>query len=358
MTTILFPIAAPPRQAEFGSSLPVEVQEVAGRMIMDYALQPFLRLRRDTSLIALVHNVSARESGLDVALSALTDKNIEFVRLNSYTRGSVCTCLMAADHIALDSPLVVASLDQLITVSLEEVFQYFEHRESDAGVITFPSRNPKFSYAVEQNGRVYQTAEKRPITSNALAGIYYFRRGSLFLEAAQKQLYKRVPQHQNTFYLSGTINELVIEGKVVLAYEIPSDAFHKFYTPYMLEVFANKLEGRESLDAQLIRNTERYVSAFNARDLTDMTALLSENVILNEVKRNRFLGKTAVMDLFAELFSGHKDIHLETRSILANSSGLTSALEFNLRIGDSKFQGVDVITWQNDQIVDMQAYFL
>ncbi|GAB1584226.1 nuclear transport factor 2 family protein [Phyllobacterium phragmitis] len=359
MITVLFPVASPTTDAETGSSLPIELHEVGGRMVFDYALSPFLKLKRMKRLLSVVHGATARSTGLEAALAAESDHLIEIIRLFAHTEGAVCTCLMAADSIDPDQPLIISSLDQVVETDLDEVMDYFEAREADAGVLTFSSRNPKFSYAAIQNGQIVQTAEKRPITHHALAGLYYYKTGALFLKAAQTQIYKRATQFQNQFYLSGTINELVIEGKRVVPYEIRAESYHKFYTPYMLDVYAARLGLKGSMDNRLSQDTKRYVEAFNAGNLEAIENLLDDNVVLNEIRRRKYTGKPAVMGLFADLLGNKKKPpRLEPVLIHASVASSTSVLEFRLEVDGATFEGTDIITWQDGHIRDMQAYVL
>ena len=105
------------------------------------------------------------------------------------TKGAACSCLLAINHIPPDDPLIVANADQIIDWDLNAVLSYFEEGDFDAGTICFESVHPRRSYvAVDEQGEVVEAAEKKPISRNAIAGFYYYRRGSDFIQAAMKSI--------------------------------------------------------------------------------------------------------------------------------------------------------------------------
>ena len=63
----------------------------------------------------------------------------------------------------------------------------FQLKGIDGGILTFQSTHPKWSYAkLDNQGFVNEVAEKKPISTNATVGIYYYKKGSDYVSCAEK----------------------------------------------------------------------------------------------------------------------------------------------------------------------------
>ncbi|MBR3126934.1 MAG: hypothetical protein IKF35_01615, partial [Solobacterium sp.] len=86
----------------------------------------------------------------------------------------------------------------------------------------------KYSYVKrDENGCVIEAAEKRPISMNATAGFYYFRRGADFIDSAVKMISKNA-QVNGKFYLCPVYNEMILEGKKILSWPIGRENYFLF----------------------------------------------------------------------------------------------------------------------------------
>ena len=171
--------------------------------------------------------------------------NAETIKLNGETGGALCTCLMAIQHINSDEPVVICNSDQLIDYDLDEVISYFQMKKADCGLVCFQSVHPRWSYVREVDEEVVEAAEKRPITSKAIAGFYYFAHGKDFIECAKSAiLNKRVCDGK--YYISETINEMVLRSKKVFQYTIPTECYHSFYSPQCIDNF-ERLQRHEDI---------------------------------------------------------------------------------------------------------------
>ena len=165
-------------------------------------------------------------------IKLLVGEKAKVITLNNPTKGATCSCLMVIDHINSDVPLVIANSDQVFNCSLQEVVDHFKGQSLDGGVITFDSVHPRWSYVrLSDENRVIETAEKRPVSRSAIAGFYYFAKGSDFVRAAMKSIEKGADL-DGQFYVSSTFNEMILDGKEVGIYEIPNE---KFLTLYSIE---------------------------------------------------------------------------------------------------------------------------
>ena len=104
-----------------------------------------------------------------------------------------------------------------------------------------------------------------------------------------------------------------------------------------------------------IRNlTEEYVAAFDSRDLDTVASYFSDGFKLTDPDVTALAPKANVLAYIKELFDSHDTLHFKARSILVD--GNVSVIHFQLTLGAVMFEGVDLITWQHNQMISMTAY--
>lgn len=156
--------------------------------------------------------------------------------------GAVCTALLAIEHIGGDEPLLIYNGDQIVTRDLNLMVQLFRARDLDGGVVVFHAVHPRWSYVrTGPDGLVVEAAEKRPISTMATAGTYYFGRGSDFVEAAMAMIRKDAQVH-GRFYVCPAYNELVLRQARVGVYEIERTEYLSLATPQGVEAYEEFLQ--------------------------------------------------------------------------------------------------------------------
>ena len=155
------------------------------------------------------------------------------------TQGAACTVLLAAQHFNNDLPLIIANCDQwLETGVIEDFLDQLDTSACDGSMLVFPSDHPKWSYARldPETMRVVEVAEKIPMSRFATVGVYFFRRGKDFLDAATIML-QRNARSRGEFYVAPVFNELVLDGMDVRVYQIRPDQMHGLGTPEDVAAF-------------------------------------------------------------------------------------------------------------------------
>ena len=138
-----------------------------------------------------------------------------FVILEGDTKGAACSALLSANHIKGDKPLLIANGDQYLDVDISSIMQTFMNKDIDGGIITFESIHPKWSFVkLDTDGFVVEAAEKRPISKYATAGLYFFKKGNYFIEAAQEMIKKGV-RIMGQFFICPVYNEMILKGMIV-----------------------------------------------------------------------------------------------------------------------------------------------
>ncbi|VVB70687.1 Uncharacterised protein [uncultured archaeon] len=152
--------------------------------------------------------------------------------LKEPTEGAVCTVLTLKNQINNDDELIVYLADIYFKGNLKNIIS---SETNVCGFIpSFSSNNPKYSYSiVDKDNFVSEVAEKKVISNNASAGFYYFRKGSIFVESAEKMISenKRV---NNAFFICPVYNEVILKNKVKIitvdfVFDLGDDSFIKKY---------------------------------------------------------------------------------------------------------------------------------
>jgi dTDP-glucose pyrophosphorylase len=213
-----------------GFGVPKSLVSIGEGTVLSLALKSYLDAG-DKATVA----INADED-LDFPISPIVedfDPEIKIVRVNSSVKGALATALVAAGEMDLTSPLVIAAGDSTIKGGLASHIEKFVGSGCHSGTIAFESRNPRWSFlSVSENGRVLEVAEKEVVGPLASTGVFYFKTGQLFLEAAEWVLLNRATVNDR-YYVSTSLNYLISRGLDVsyevinrddyAAYSLPAD---------------------------------------------------------------------------------------------------------------------------------------
>jgi dTDP-glucose pyrophosphorylase len=241
----LVPIAA--GEDLFPSSdyhFPKPLIEIDGVPMIQRFVENIQRSDPDASFIFMARADHCRRYSLNMILDQISNGQCTVLQLENQTAGALCTALLAIDHINDDKPLVICNGDQILEANLSRILSEFSQQRADAGVITFPSVHPRWSYVrLDRAGRVVEAAEKRVISRQAIAGFYYFAQGSSFVRSAQGAISNN-QSLDGIFYISSVLNELVLEGGLVVSNSIDADNYQSLYSPQRVENYERQVQGQ------------------------------------------------------------------------------------------------------------------
>lgn len=160
--------------------------------------------------------------------------------LDHDTRGAVETCLIAKSLINDNLPIVIADCD--IYFESNEYFDEINKANTmgylDAMLLTFNSRDPRYSYVeLDSNQHVLRTAEKIVISNHAILGGYFFNSGRLFKSLAYTFVSQGLPEGLKEFYMSHLFNILLAQKGIVKIANVEKK--HIFGTPEELNQYLN-----------------------------------------------------------------------------------------------------------------------
>lgn len=199
------------RFAQAGYTFPKPLIEVNGKPMIQVVVE---NLNIDAHYIFIVQKAHYEQYQLKYMLNMIAP-GCDIVQVDGVTEGAACTTLLAKHFIDNEEPLLLANSDQYVEWNSNECLYAFTADSIDAGIVTFHSVHPKWSYAkLNASGFVEEVAEKRPISDLATVGIYYWKRGADYVKYAEQMIQKNV-RVNNEFYVCPVFNEAIGDGKRV-----------------------------------------------------------------------------------------------------------------------------------------------
>ena len=219
------------RFVDAGYKVPKQFIYVERKQLMEISLDCFNM--EECNLIFVVRDDQISNHNVDQILRSKYGDDIEIVVTDGLTDGSVCSCLLAEEHIDNELPLFIHTLDIEFGPRVEPA--EIAENNADGLLLTFKSNSANYSYVqVDETGCVQNTAEKKVISDKACVGIYYFKSGSVFCEYARKMIELDL-RTNNEFYITPLYNLLIKNGLKVIDREV--EKMHIFGTPKEFEFY-------------------------------------------------------------------------------------------------------------------------
>lgn len=236
---IVIPIAGPdkdPANTGYVRSL----QEIQRKTILQYAFESLQSICA-SNFVVVIKQKDVNHYHLDNVVKLLRPE-AKIIIAEGETMGAACTCMLAVDQLDMDAPLLITGVDQILTVSTFQIVEDFINREFDGGVVIFDDIHPRWSFVkLNEGGFVIEAAEKRPISRNATAGFYYFKKASYFFEAAQKMISKNASVN-GSFFVCPVFNEMILQQMSIGTYRIEKDQYYSFSHDSGIEAYKMHLK--------------------------------------------------------------------------------------------------------------------
>ena len=236
MINILIPLAGKNQffnEAEY--PYPKPLIEINNKTMIEHVINNFNAIEGEKQFVFVVNSEDCKKYHLDNILNLLIGDSCKIIKLDNETKGAACSAMMAIEYINNDLPLIIANADQLFDDNLQDIIADF--KGVDAGVITFKSIHPRWSYVrINSDYNIVETAEKRPLSKHVIAGFFYFAKGSDFINSAMNMIQKDVSVN-DLYYISPTLNEMVLKNKKLLISEVDGAKYHTFYSPKKIQEY-------------------------------------------------------------------------------------------------------------------------
>lgn len=224
-----------------GYSFPKPVIDVQGKTMIEVVVDN-LRPSVEHKFVFVCFSDHYKKYDLYNIFKKASNDLFEVVAIGGPTGGQTCTALAALKYIHNDDELLIANSDQFIDVRIDDFLKRAEADDLDGLIMTFKASHPKWSFVrTDGTDRIVETAEKKVISDDATAGLYYFKRGSDFVKSSEAMIEKDI-KYNDQFYICPSYNEMILDGKNIYRYEIPAEKMHGMGTPEDLQKFLHELE--------------------------------------------------------------------------------------------------------------------
>ena len=200
---ILIPMAGRGKRFEdAGYSFPKPLIDINGKTMIQIIIE---NLNFSAEHILICQKEHYEKYALKELLDLITP-NCKIIQVSEITEGAACTALLSKESINNDEELIIANSDQWVNWNNQHFLSFLRDNDADGGIVTFYSTHPKWSFVkLDDEGKVTIVAEKKPISNIATVGIYYFKKGKYFVEAAEQMIGKNI-RTNNEFYIAPAVS--------------------------------------------------------------------------------------------------------------------------------------------------------
>jgi dTDP-glucose pyrophosphorylase len=241
MINVVVPLTLPAKETEdTGHVEPRPFIPVAGRPLVQHVVEN-LRPAFEHQFIYVVDPevmTMHRRRALGISSDA------QVVYSWSAPRTLAAAACMARESIDMDAPLVIAGCEQFIDVDIDRFYIAGMDVGADAAVLTFPGdKTSKYPTSMIYKNRVVEMSEHRVISEMANAGIYYFKTGKTFFDAAVDAM-TRTQAEDSALTMSGIFNSMIESGANIVPCPLPEGAFKPLATSIDLSLFEARADLR------------------------------------------------------------------------------------------------------------------
>ena len=253
------------RFANEGFILPKPLIEINGKTLIEHSIST-LGVEGRYIFITRKYDNPEYNDLLTKRLKEIQPDCIE-IQLNKPTKGATETALAAKGYINNNFPLIITNCDQITDWESKKFNEFISNPNIDGVVVTYPSTNPKNSFAIVENDKVVKLVEKQPISDIALIGVHYWKEGRMFIKTAEKLLEDFESKGRSECYISETYNYLIHTGANIKNYHITANEYIPLGTPYDLKIYEGKVKEFHTskpstifcdIDGTLVKHAHRF----------------------------------------------------------------------------------------------------
>lgn len=206
---IVIPMAGEGLRLKDGFKMPKPFININNKPMFSLALQHF---STDNNFIFIVRkdHFMAEEVILKIY------PNAKIIYQDEKLDGAVKTIKLVEDLINNEEPLMIIDCDVYSELNIENFIKSVKNG-NDAGVVTFESLDPSYSYIKTKNAIAIEIAEKQVISNDAIGGIFFWVNGSDYVKYANILIKKNI-KINNEFYVSMVLNEAVKDNKKIIPF--------------------------------------------------------------------------------------------------------------------------------------------
>lgn len=192
----------------------------------------------DEQFIFIVRKECYCNKSLTEEITALGILSFVIVELEEITKGQADTVMQAMDLLENDDDILIYNIDTTIK---SEYLSKSDIVQGDGTVPLFEAEGTHWSFAKldENNKKITEMAEKRPVSIWGSVGLYYFRRWKDFSDAFEKMA-DQLLENDGEIYIAPLYNYLIEQGRMIHPVFLPKDSYAALGTPQELIHFMEK----------------------------------------------------------------------------------------------------------------------
>ena len=226
-----------------GYNYPLILTEVNGAPLLQQVINNIKSIKGETNVVFIISEIDCVNHKLDKVLKVMLPP-CKVCVLKSETKGAPCSILMSTSEVNVSKPTLILNSDQYFDFDLNKHLKTLKNSKCSGGILTFNAIHPRWSTALIENNEVVQISEKNPISSNAIAGFYYFKSYKIFMEAAFLMIEMEDSVNEQ-YYTSLVLNQLILKNEQVKNITIKSDTYFPFYSLNRIRDFEKKKSKNE-----------------------------------------------------------------------------------------------------------------
>lgn len=197
--------------------------DLDGTPLIEHIVKQVGTIRSARCIFAMYQHHGKRHHLNEVVHLLVPDAKI--YEINIEPEGDACTALLSWGYLEKEQPLLIMSGNSLIKDDINRILADFRVRDVDGGVVVFKSIHPRYAYVrLDENQQIIEVADRRPISQNACAELFYFRNANLFLDAAQDLIRKDI-RSQERFPISLVFNQMLLRQLRIGIYPIQKEQY-------------------------------------------------------------------------------------------------------------------------------------
>lgn len=140
------------------------------------------------------------------------------------THGALASLGLALDVIDANLPIVILPSNAVIAFSYEDFIEFMLRGRFEAGLITFQSDNPDYSYVRSIGDTAIEIAEKNVISNQATAGVFFFQNLGILIETMEWAFINKL-ETNSKYYIAPALNYLISNSRNIGQYKINPDDY-------------------------------------------------------------------------------------------------------------------------------------
>lgn len=215
---IIIPMAGRGSRTNDLTSIPKPLIPIKGKSMIDWVIKS---LKLKGNYFFITRRYAYKE--WNVQLNKILDNTCpgcKIIEIDYITEGPACSALIPKNDINNNEPLIVVNCDQIMHWDSQKFLETCNREDLDGVLVTQNKSTIKNSYiALDEKGYGIAVKEKEIISSHALTGLHFWKKGRYFVESTEEMIAKNI-RYNNEFYIAPTYNFLIDKNLKIGIHEI------------------------------------------------------------------------------------------------------------------------------------------